>query len=62
MAKLYATEMVNRLTTNAIQIFGGYGYMMEYPVQRFYRDARVMAIGEGTSQMQREIIAKRIGL
>jgi len=62
MAKLYATEMVNRFTTNAIQIFGGYGYMMEYPVQRFYRDARVMAIGEGTSQIQRDIIAKRIGL
>lgn len=62
MAKLYATEMVNRFTTNAVQIFGGYGYMMEYPVQRFYRDARVLAIGEGTSQIQREIIAKRIGL
>ncbi len=58
MAKLYATEMAERVCRNAIQIFGGYGYSQEYPVERIYRDARLMTIGEGTSEIQRLIIAR----
>lgn len=62
MARYVAGEMVNRVTGDAIQIHGGYGFMMESDVQRFYRDARVMTIGGGTSQIQKEVIAKRLGL
>ena len=58
MAKLFATEMAERVTRNAIQIHGGYGYSREYPVERMYRDARLMTIGEGTSEMQRRVIAR----
>jgi alkylation response protein AidB-like acyl-CoA dehydrogenase len=58
MAKLFATEMAERVTRNAIQIHGGYGYSREYPVERMYRDARLMTIGEGTSEMQRVVIAR----
>jgi alkylation response protein AidB-like acyl-CoA dehydrogenase len=58
MAKLFATEMAERVTRNAIQIHGGYGYSREYPVERMYRDARLMTIGEGTSEMQRMVIAR----
>lgn len=58
MAKLFATEMAERVCRNAIQIFGGYGYSQEYPVERIYRDARLMTIGEGTSEVQRLIIAR----
>ncbi|MBC7105332.1 MAG: acyl-CoA dehydrogenase, partial [Firmicutes bacterium] len=47
---------------DAIQVHGGYGFMTEYPVQRYYRDARVMTIGGGTSEIQKNIIAKRMGL
>ncbi|MFQ5942577.1 MAG: acyl-CoA dehydrogenase family protein [Anaerolineales bacterium] len=60
MAKLYATEMAERVTRNAIQILGGYGYSAEYPVERIYRDARLMTIGEGTSEIQRLVIARRV--
>jgi alkylation response protein AidB-like acyl-CoA dehydrogenase len=59
MAKLFATEMAERVTRNAIQIHGGYGYSREYPVERLYRDARLMTIGEGTSEVQRLVIARR---
>jgi alkylation response protein AidB-like acyl-CoA dehydrogenase len=59
MAKLYATEMAERVCRNAIQILGGYGYSSEYPVERIYRDARLMTIGEGTSEVQRMVIARR---
>jgi len=59
MAKLHATEMAERVCRNAIQILGSYGYSSEYPVERFYRDARLMTIGEGTSEIQRMVIAKR---
>ncbi len=62
MARYVAGEMVNRVTADAIQIHGGYGFMMESGVQRFYRDARVMTIGGGTSQIQKEVIARRLGL
>jgi alkylation response protein AidB-like acyl-CoA dehydrogenase len=59
IAKLYATEMAERVCRNAIQILGSYGYSREYPVERMYRDARLMTIGEGTSEVQRMVIAKR---
>jgi len=62
MAKLYASEMVNRVTHKALQVYGGYGYMMEYPLQRYYRDARVFEIFEGTSEVQRMIIGRELGL
>ncbi|MGQ9833402.1 MAG: acyl-CoA dehydrogenase family protein [Candidatus Villigracilaceae bacterium] len=60
MAKLFATEMGERVCRNAIQIFGGYGYSREYPVERIYRDARLMTIGEGTSEIQRLVIARKV--
>ncbi len=60
MAKLLATEMAERVCRNAIQIHGGYGYSSEYPVERIYRDARLMTIGEGTSEIQRLVIARRV--
>ena len=60
MAKLFATEMAERVCRNAIQIHGGYGYSREYPVERMYRDTRLMTIGEGTSEVQRMVIAKRL--
>jgi alkylation response protein AidB-like acyl-CoA dehydrogenase len=62
MAKLYASEMVNRVAYNALQIHGGYGYMREYPMERYFRDARIMEIFEGTSEIQRVIIARQLGL
>jgi alkylation response protein AidB-like acyl-CoA dehydrogenase len=60
MAKLFATEMAERVTRNAIQIHGGYGYSRDYPVERMYRDARLMTIGEGTSEIQRLVIARKV--
>ncbi len=60
MAKLFATEMAERVCRNAIQIHGGYGYSGEYPVERIYRDARLMTIGEGTSEIQRLVIARNM--
>jgi alkylation response protein AidB-like acyl-CoA dehydrogenase len=60
MAKLYASEMAERVCSNAIQIHGGYGYSREYPVERMYRDARLMTIGEGTSEILRLVIARYI--
>ncbi|MEK7310207.1 MAG: acyl-CoA dehydrogenase [Planctomycetota bacterium] len=60
MAKLYASEAAMRVTRNAIQILGGYGYTTEYEVERFYRDAKLCEIGEGTSEIQRLIIARHV--
>lgn len=60
MAKLYASEMVNRAATEAVQIFGGYGYTKDFPVERYFRDARVMSLFEGTSQIQQTIIARSL--
>jgi len=60
MAKLFATEMAERVCRNAIQVLGGYGYSREFPVERIYRDARLMTIGEGSSEMQRLVIARHI--
>jgi alkylation response protein AidB-like acyl-CoA dehydrogenase len=60
MGKLFATEMAERVCRDAIQIHGGYGYSREYPVERIYRDARLMTIGEGTSEIQRLVIARQV--
>ena len=60
MAKLAASEMATRVTHAAIQIHGGYGYTKDYPVERYYRDARVTEIYEGTSEMQRIVIARSV--
>ena len=56
MAKYYCSEMVNRVAYKAIQVFGGYGFSGEYPVERIYRDARINTLYEGTSQIQQLII------
>jgi alkylation response protein AidB-like acyl-CoA dehydrogenase len=60
MAKLYASEMSVRVANEAIQIHGGYGYVKEYPVEKFYRDSKICTIGEGTSEIQRLVIARQL--
>ena len=60
MAKVYATEACNAIAARAVQIFGGYGYSPDYPVERYYRDARVTTIYEGTSEIQRIVISKNV--
>lgn len=60
MAKLFASEMVNRVTGQALQMHGGYGFTTDYPVERYYRDARVFTIYEGTSEIQRVVISNHI--
>ncbi len=60
MAKLFASEMVNKVTATAIQLHGGYGFTKDYPVERYYRDARVFTIYEGTSEIQRVVISNNI--
>src|SRR5439155_733086 len=60
MVKLFTAEMVNRVAYGCVQLHGGYGYMREYPVERFARDARLMTIGGGTSEIMKDIIAKAI--
>ena len=62
MAKLFATEAANRIASEASIVSGGYGYMMEYPVQRYFRDVRFLLYGEGTSDIQRIIVARELGL
>lgn len=62
MAKLFASELAVQAALEAVQIHGGYGYMREYEVERFLRDAKLMTIGEGTSEIQRLIIARSLGL
>jgi alkylation response protein AidB-like acyl-CoA dehydrogenase len=61
MAKMYAAEVGMRACTKAIQIHGGYGYTKDYPVERFFRDVKLCEIGEGTSEIQRLVIARRLG-
>lgn len=61
MCKLYASEICMEVASQAIQIHGGYGYMKEYQVERFLRDAKLLEIGEGTSEIQRSVIARQIG-
>ncbi|MCK4272989.1 acyl-CoA dehydrogenase, partial [bacterium] len=60
MAKLYAAEVGSMVTHQAIQIFGGRGYMRDYPLERYYRDVRLCEIGEGTSEIQRLVIARSL--
>jgi butyryl-CoA dehydrogenase len=60
MAKMYASDVAMKVTTDAIQIFGGYGYMRDYPVEKFMRDAKITQIYEGTNQIQRNIIALQL--
>lgn len=60
MAKLFSSEMCMKVTTEAIQVLGGYGYIKEYDVERFFRDSKILEIGEGTSEIQRIIISREI--
>ena len=60
MAKMYAGRMAVEVADEAIQLFGGYGYMLEYEVERFYRDAKIMEIYEGTKEIQKNTIASAI--
>lgn len=60
MAKLYASEVAVRVANDAIQIFGGYGYMKDFPVEKYYRDAKLCTIGEGTSEIQKIVIGRAI--
>jgi alkylation response protein AidB-like acyl-CoA dehydrogenase len=60
MAKMFATEMAEKVCRDAIQVHGGYGYSREFPVELLYRDARLMTIGEGTSEVQRLVIARHV--
>ena len=60
MAKLYASEMANRVTAEAVQIHGGYGVIEDFPVERYYRDARVLTIYEGTSEIQKLVMLKEM--
>lgn len=62
MAKLYCSEVMKRVVTEAVQIHGGYGLMKEYHVERFFRDQKLLEIGEGTSEVQRIVIARGLGL
>ena len=62
IAKLVGSNAAMDNSRDATQIFGGYGFMNEYPVGRFYRDAKILEIGEGTSEVQRMLIARELGL
>jgi alkylation response protein AidB-like acyl-CoA dehydrogenase len=62
MAKLYSGELSHRAANWALQIHGGYGFMDEYAISRFYRDQKILEIGEGTNEVQRMVIAKHLGL
>src|SRR5690606_28117339 len=59
-AKAFAADMANKVATDAVQVFGGYGYSKEYPVEKLFRDAKIFQIYEGTSQIQRIIMAREI--
>jgi alkylation response protein AidB-like acyl-CoA dehydrogenase len=60
MAKLFASEIAVRVTNEAVQIHGGYGFIKDYPVEKFYRDVKLCTIGEGTSEIQRLVIARQL--
>jgi alkylation response protein AidB-like acyl-CoA dehydrogenase len=62
MVKLFTAEILQKILAYSMQIHGGYGYMTEYPIQRFWRDGRLYTVTEGTSEIQRLIIAKELGL
>jgi alkylation response protein AidB-like acyl-CoA dehydrogenase len=60
MAKLYASEVAVRVANEAVQIFGGYGFIKDFPVEKYYRDVKLCTIGEGTSEIQKLVIARSI--
>jgi alkylation response protein AidB-like acyl-CoA dehydrogenase len=60
MAKFYASEICVEVSTDAVQIFGGYGYTKDFPVEKFYRDSKLCTIGEGTSEIQKIVIAREV--
>ncbi len=60
MAKLLASEVANRAAKEAVQVFGGYGYLTDFPVERHFRDAKITEIYEGTSEIQRLVIARNV--
>ena len=60
ITKVFATDMAMKVTTDVVQIFGGYGYMMDYPVERYMRDAKIGQIYDGTNQIQRAFIARKL--
>jgi len=62
MAKVFASEMAQRAAADAMHIHGGYGYMMEFPVQRYFRDAKMFTVADGTTEIQRSIIARELGI
>ena len=59
-AKLFASEVAERAAADAVQIHGGYGFIKDFPVEKFYRDVKVLTIGEGTSEVQRIVIARSL--
>ncbi|MDT8348090.1 MAG: acyl-CoA dehydrogenase family protein, partial [Flavobacteriaceae bacterium] len=60
MCKMYASEVCVKIANDAVQIHGGYGYTKDYPVEKFYRDAKLCTIGEGTTQIQKLVISRHI--
>ena len=60
MAKYYSSEVAVRVSTEAVQIFGGYGYTKEFPAEKYYRDSKLCTIGEGTSEIQKLVISREI--
>jgi alkylation response protein AidB-like acyl-CoA dehydrogenase len=60
MAKYYASEISVQVSTDAVQIFGGYGYTKDFPVEKYYRDSKLCTIGEGTSEIQKIVIAREL--
>jgi alkylation response protein AidB-like acyl-CoA dehydrogenase len=60
MAKYYASEIAVEISTDAVQIFGGYGYTKDFPVEKFYRDSKLCTIGEGTSEIQKLVISREV--
>jgi len=60
MAKYYASEICVQIATDAVQIFGGYGYTKDFPVEKFFRDSKLCTIGEGTSEIQKIVISRNL--
>jgi alkylation response protein AidB-like acyl-CoA dehydrogenase len=60
MAKCFATDVAMEVATDAVQVFGGYGFMEDYPIAKFFRDAKILQIYEGTNQVQRLVIARHL--
>jgi hypothetical protein len=60
MAKMYSSEVCVKVANDAVQIFGGYGYTKDFPVEKFYRDSKLCTIGEGTTEIQKVVISKNI--